>query len=359
MQHAVDTAAHPQKVFARLDVYVAGPHAGCVRDEGIHRGDHGLVDGRRDVGVGRRAVALTVAELAARAEVDGYGLVKAALRAHHAHHALTRAQAHLVDRHHVERVGHGQYQVALELHAKGKDTVTHDEVTRQQADGHSGRRFLMQVGHADIHLLGEFLHQLHLGEHALAHQDGAQPAAVFALLRDARVQLILGDGAGPQQQRADALTAQRRGLLTSQCPFDAGSQIYRVKRFGDHVGGPQAVALLEVETGVRAGEHERQCARELGRFGDLAQNLDGVEGAQLAVEQQDGRRPRLQLAEQCGVVADVVYLVGVVEGIANDGTRAVVRIHDRQPPPGAFDHGSSSRCRVWASVALSATRRRS
>ena len=111
----------------------------------------------------------------------------------------------------------------------------------------------MQVGHADVHLAGQRSHQLHLGEKALANEDRAQPAAVLPLLGDAGVELVLAYGAGAHKQRADALAAQGGGLLPPEGAFHTRSQVDRVEGFGDHVGGAQAVALLEVKAACRAG----------------------------------------------------------------------------------------------------------
>ena len=153
VQHAVDAAAHVQRVLARLEVDVRGVHAGGVGEEGVDHLD--------DVGVDGAPVSPPphpprgVLELAARAEVDGDRLVETALRADDGHHAPLGAHADLVDGDDVQRVGHRQVQCAVAVDAQRHEPVAHDEIARQQAHGGRLRGRQRQIGDADAHLAGD------------------------------------------------------------------------------------------------------------------------------------------------------------------------------------------------------------
>ena len=206
------------------------------------------------------------AELATRAEVDGHGFVEAALRAHHAHHALAGAQAYLVDRDHVERVGHGQHEVALGLHAQGEDAMTHDEVARQQADGHGRRRLFVQVRHVDVHLAGKVSRTSFISVSRPSRTRMAPSRPPCSRCSAMHVSsCVLSDGAGPAAGACRAAAGPwapsrwRRSAPSMRARRSDGS-----KGFGDHVRGAQALAFLEVEAADRAGQYDADRARQLG-----------------------------------------------------------------------------------------------
>ena len=203
VQHAVDAAAHAQRVLRRLQVDVRGVHAGGVGEQGVDDLDDVGVDDAAAL-IDLLALVAGVLELAARTEVDGHGLVEPVLRADERHHAPLGAHAHLVDGDDVERVGHGELEAAVVVEADGHEPAPHDEVARQQAERRRLRRGLREVDDADVHLAGDGGDDVVLGDEPLGDQEVAEPSAALVLACEGVVQLGLGDETAGDQQVAQA-----------------------------------------------------------------------------------------------------------------------------------------------------------
>ncbi len=187
-------------------------------------------------------------------------------------------RADLVDRDHVERVGHGEHQTALFVDAQGQDAVPHDEVAGQQADGGSRRR-LHRAGRLRRCSSGRRAPgQLHLGQQTLAHEDRAQAAAVLPLLRDAAVELR----AGRWRRRAAAGCRSAGGPAGLAC-WRARAPSMRARRSAGSNGlattsaAPRRWPVSKSKAADRIGEQHGHRPRQLGGRGDLMHHLHDVQ----------------------------------------------------------------------------------
>ena len=121
-----------------------------------------VVSESRVVGRSGRLVAACLFELGAGGEVQPHGLVEGRLPADGRPHRPFRAQSYLVERHDVERVGHGDREGAVGVEAEGQQAVTDDEVARQKADRGRAGRDLSQISDLEVQLPGEGAHEVGL-----------------------------------------------------------------------------------------------------------------------------------------------------------------------------------------------------
>ena len=175
MEHAVDAAAHVQRLGVGLDVDVGGLHADGVGDEAVHDlDDRGVVGEGRLVGDERLLLLAQLAQLAPRVEEGGAGLLERALGADDGAHVALGAQPDLVDGDDVEGVGHRQHQGPVVLQLEREDAPV-DQVARQQGERLGREVDLVEVGDLEPQLRRQGLDEVLLRDESLADEHVTQP----------------------------------------------------------------------------------------------------------------------------------------------------------------------------------------
>ena len=192
-----------------------------------------------------RLVVASLLELAPSREVQRDGLVEGRLPADGRLHRSLGAQPYLVERHHVERVRHGDHECAVVVETEGEQAMTDDEVARQQADGGRAGRHLGQIGDLEVELTGKGAHEIALRDVDVADQHLAETATVGLLARERRLELELVQQPAGDEQRAELQAS--RGLLAPAVGRRAQllAQLVEQEGLGDEVGGAVAVRGLE------------------------------------------------------------------------------------------------------------------
>ena len=269
------------------------------------------------------------------------GLVEGRLPADGRSHRPFRAQSYLVERHHVERVGHGDHEGAVVVEAEGQQAVTDDEVARQKADGGRAGRDLAQIGDLEVKLPREGAHEVGLGDERVADQHLAQAATVGLLTRERRLELELVEEAAGDEQRAE-LEAPRVPLA----PAVGGraqllAQLVEQEGLGDEVGGAVAVRDLERGEVLPCGEHDERHAAQLGA-GQGAQDGVAVEVAEADLGEHDVGRALAQSSQGRGVSPMDVDLVEVAEVLGELLAQVGVVVDDEETLLGGLSQGRSS-----------------
>ncbi|OPZ43850.1 MAG: hypothetical protein BWY94_01796 [Actinobacteria bacterium ADurb.BinA094] len=333
MQHAVDAAADPEGVLPGFEVDVGCVHAGRVGEQAVDDLDDVGVD-LSGLGGGFLGLLARVPELAARAEVDADRLVEGGLAADDRHHALLGAHDDLVDGDDVERVGHGEHQAAVLVDAERHDPAPHDEVAREEPEGGRLRRGVHEVGHADVHLVGDGGDDVLFGHEALGDQDLAEAAAAVALPRQRRLDLLLGDDAAGDQQVAQLETAvDGRGAAPGQ-GLEHGPQVVGREGFGDVLGGARAVGVLERREVARRRQRQHGGAAQRGVAAHEPQELVRVAADQVEVDHDRRRRVVAQQPDGGGVAGTPGDVEAGRQCPRELGEQLGVVVDDREGLPG-------------------------
>ena len=212
-QQPVDAHAHHHLAFLRLQMDVAGPLGKSPLNEGVDKPDggggfFGIGGVLRHLGGNniRRAAGLPLHLLddpgRSLAAIEGGNRLFGSLAGgNHGHYALARSGFHLVLRHKVQWVAHGQIQaVAHQLHR-------HHAVFFRNAAGHIFRQLHRDGNSCKIHKIHAKLHlqridKLLLSDKLILNQNIAQSLAAILLHLQGLLQLLRRDDAGGHQQVA-------------------------------------------------------------------------------------------------------------------------------------------------------------
>jgi len=130
-----------------------------------------------------------------------------------------------------------------------------------------------------VHLAGERRHEIVLFDDAFSHQHLAEAAAVGALVDEGPVELLLGEDAARDEERAKLEAAGRLKL---------GAEFVGAEGLGHELGSAEAARPLERVEVVARREDDEGRRTEGGIVADELHELERIERLEVEVEDDDG-----------------------------------------------------------------------
>jgi len=139
-----------------------------------------------------------------------------------------------------------------------------------------------------VHLAGERRHEIVLFDDAFSHQHLAEAAAVGALVDEGPVELLLGEDAARDEERAK-LEAAGPALLGGRAGrLKLGAEFVGAEGLGHELGSAEAARPLERVEVVARREDDEGRRTEGGIVADELHELERIERLEVEVEDDDG-----------------------------------------------------------------------
>ena len=167
-----------------------------------------------------------------------------------------------------------------------QQAMAHDEVARQQADRGRVGRDGAQVDHVEVHLSGQGIDQVFLGDQTRGDEDLAETSASGLLMLQGVVDLTLRDDPAVDEQGAQLEATGAAPVTAGDRPLELVAQVFDAEGLGDVLGDAETVGLLEGLEIVGGREHDDGRRVQAGGRAHEPEDVEAPDALQVDVEQE-------------------------------------------------------------------------